>query len=285
MSIHIIESVREMQDFSENERKRGKKLGFVPTMGYLHEGHASLVRLSQETADCTVISVFVNPTQFAPNEDFTRYPRDFERDCMIAEQAGASIMFAPSTEEMYPQGYSTAIHAGKEAEKFEGVFRPTHFSGVATVVAKLFNAVKPHFAVFGQKDYQQTLVVNRMVKDLNMDIELVIAPTDRESSGLARSSRNVYLSTEEKEKASVLYRALQNANEARNNGEMNRETLNAVLQQTLQTITDIRIEYAQAANADTLDEPDAFSKNDSIVFLLAVRLGNTRLIDNLVWKA
>jgi len=284
MSIQTITSVREMQKLSDNLRKQGKRIGFVPTMGYLHEGHASLVHLSQQRADITVISVFVNPTQFAPNEDFTKYPRDFERDCSIAEKAGAQIMFAPTTDEMYPHGYSSMIKAGNEAAKFEGVFRPTHFSGVATVVAKLFNAVKPHFAVFGQKDYQQTLVVQRMVTDLNMDIDLIIAPTDREVSGLARSSRNVYLSSSEKEKAAILYRALMNAADKRSNGERNREKLNEVLTQTLYTVPEINVEYAQAAHADTLDEPDYFEEQDNIVFLLAVRLGNTRLIDNYVWK-
>lgn len=285
MAIKIITTIREMQEFSENMRNNGKRIGFVPTMGYLHEGHASLIRCSANDTDVSVVSVFVNPTQFGPNEDFTRYPRDFERDCRIAESAGAQIMFAPTTEEMYPTGYSTVIKAGNEAKKFEGEFRPGHFDGVATVVAKLFNAVKPHCAIFGQKDYQQTLVITRMVKDTNMDIELIIAPTDREDSGLARSSRNVYLSQQERTIASVLYRALTTAFDTRTQGELQRSSLNDVLLSVISTEPSINVEYAKSAVAESLEEPDNFAPEDNIVFLLAVRLGTTRLIDNMVWKA
>lgn len=285
MAIKIITTIREMQEFSENMRNNRKRIGFVPTMGYLHEGHASLIRRSANDTDVSVVSVFVNPTQFGPNEDFTRYPRDFERDCRIAESAGAQIMFAPTTEEMYPTGYSTVIKAGNEAKKFEGEFRPGHFDGVATVVAKLFNAVKPHCAIFGQKDYQQTLVITRMVKDTNMDIELIIAPTDREDSGLARSSRNVYLSQQERTIASILYRALTTAFDTRTKGELHRSALNDVLLSVISTEPSINVEYAKSAVAESLEEPDNFAPEDNIVFLLAVRLGTTRLIDNMVWKA
>lgn len=285
MAIKIITTIREMQDFSENMRNNGKRIGFVPTMGYLHEGHASLIRRSVDETNVSVVSVFVNPTQFGPNEDFTRYPRDFERDCQIAESAGAQIMFAPTTEEMYPEGYSTVIKAGNEAKKFEGEFRPGHFDGVATVVAKLFNAVKPHCAIFGQKDYQQTLVITRMVKDTNMDIELIIAPTDREDSGLARSSRNVYLSHEERTIASVLYRALISAYDSRTKGELQRNSLNNILLSVISSEPTINVEYASSAVAESLEEPDNFAPEANIVFLLAVRLGTTRLIDNMVWKA
>lgn len=283
MPLQIITSVEEMQNYSSVLRAKGKTIGFVPTMGYLHEGHAALIRHSCLEADITIVSVFVNPTQFGPNEDFSRYPRDFEKDCHVAEEAGAAIMYAPTVEEMYPNGYSSMVLAGKESQVFDGVSRPGHFNGVVTVVAKLFNAVKPHIAVFGQKDYQQTLVIKRLVKDLDFDIRIIIAPTERELNGLARSSRNVYLSEHDRENASLIYKALTAAVDARQQGEKNAHSLQAIMQKILMTIPHVHIEYAQAVHADTLMETLDFSDDNSIVFLVAIRLGTTRLIDNLVW--
>jgi len=283
MALQIITSVQEMHNYASGMRADGKTIGFVPTMGYLHDGHAALIRHSCLKADVTIVSVFVNPTQFGPNEDFLRYPRDFERDCHIAEEAGATVMYAPSVEEMYPNGYSSMVLAGKEAQVFDGIARPGHFNGVVTVVTKLFNAVKPHIAVFGQKDYQQTLVVKRLVKDLNFDIQIIIAPTEREANGLARSSRNVYLSEHDRENASSIFKALTAAAHARQQGEKNAHILQAIMQNILMTIPHVHIEYAQAAHADTLAEIIDFEEKDSIVFLIAIRLGTTRLIDNLVW--
>lgn len=283
MPLHIITSVEEMHNYSSVLRAKGKFIGFVPTMGYLHEGHAALIRHSCLKADITAVSVFVNPTQFGPNEDFLRYPRDFERDCRIAEEAGAEIMYAPSVEEMYPSGYSSMVLAGKEAQVFDGIARPGHFNGVVTVVTKLFNAVKPHIAVFGQKDYQQTLVIKRMVKDLDLDIRIIIAPTEREHHGLARSSRNVYLSEKERENAAVIYKALKAAVVARQQGAKNANALKTIMHDMLMTIPAVEIEYAQAVHAETLMEVIDFEDDDSIVFLVAVRLGTTRLIDNALW--
>ena len=283
MPLQIITSVEEMQNYSSVLRAKGKTIGFVPTMGYLHEGHAALIRHSCLEADITAVSVFVNPTQFGPNEDFLRYPRDFERDCRIAEEAGAAIMYAPTVEEMYPNGYSSMVLAGKEAQLFDGIARPGHFNGVVTVVAKLFNAVKPHIAVFGQKDYQQTLVIKRMVKDLDFDIRIVIASTEREHHGLARSSRNVYLSAHDRENASLMYKALTAAVEARQQGVKNAITLQTIMHNILMTIPSVHIEYAQAVHAETLMEVLDFEDDDSIVFLVALRLGTTRLIDNALW--
>lgn len=283
MALHIITSVQEMHNYASVLRADGKTIGFVPTMGYLHEGHAALIRHSCLKADITVVSVFVNPTQFGPNEDFLRYPRDFERDCHIAENAGALVMYAPSVEEMYPSGYSSMVLAGKESQVFDGIARPGHFNGVVTVVTKLFNAVKPHFAVFGQKDYQQTLVVKRLVMDLNFDIQIIIAPTEREPNGLARSSRNVYLSEHDRENAAMIYKALTAAADARHQGEKNAHMLQTIMQNILMTIPHVHIEYAQTAHAETLTEIIDFDDDDSIVFLVAIRLGTTRLIDNLIW--
>lgn len=284
MGFEIIRSIVEMQHIADNLRKHGKRIGVVPTMGYLHNGHASLIHAAAAVADAVIVTLFVNPMQFAANEDLSRYPRDFEKDCLIAEQAGAHYLFAPSVEEMYPDGFATTISIKGITEKFEGVHRPTHFDGVATVVAKLFTASKPHVAVFGQKDYQQTLVIKRLVADLNLDIEIIIQPTIREPEGLAMSSRNVYLSDEQQNQSLVISKAITEALKAVQSGVRNREQLNSILKTTLKTLENIEIHYAAAANAETLDEPDMFSEEDSIVFLVAVKIGSTRLIDNAVWN-
>lgn len=284
MALEIIKSISEMQKRADNLRRNQKRIGVVPTMGYLHEGHASLIRTASTVSDAVILTLFVNPMQFAPHEDLSRYPRDFENDCLIAEQAGAHFLFAPSVEEMYPTGFATTISIGGITQKFEGVYRPTHFDGVATVVAKLFSATKPHIAVFGQKDYQQTLVIKRLVVDLNLDIEIYIQPTVRESEGLAMSSRNVYLSDEQHKESLVISKAITNAMNAAQSGERSREQFNTILKTTLSTLNNIDIHYASTANAETLDEPELFSDTDSIVFLVAVKIGSTRLIDNAVWN-
>ncbi len=284
MALEIIRSIREMQRKADTLRTHGKRIGVVPTMGYLHNGHASLIHAAAAVSDAVILTLFVNPMQFAANEDLSQYPRDFEKDCLIAEQAGAHFLFAPSVEEMYPKGFSTTISIDGITEKFEGVYRPTHFDGVATVVAKLFTATKPSVAVFGQKDYQQTLVIKRLVADLNLDIEILIQPTIREVEGLALSSRNVYLSDVQLNQSLVISKAIAGALNAVQSGIRNREQLNAILKTTLLTLENIDIHYAAAANAETLDEPDMFSEEDSIVFLVAVKIGSTRLIDNAVWN-
>lgn len=278
----IITTVNEMQKISTSLRKNNSKIACVPTMGYFHEGHASLMRRAKELADVLITTLFVNPTQFGPNEDFERYPRDFDRDSKIAADNGTDFLFYPSVKEMYPYKYNTEVKISGISEKFEGAFRPTHFNGVATVVAKLFNATLPDIALFGQKDYQQTLVIRQLVKDLLFPIDIVIAPTFRQSDGLAMSSRNVYLSSEERSKASTVYQALEQAKAAIELGEKRRKILNAIMHQVLRATSAFKIDYASAANADNFEEPEEFMPSQRIVLLIAAYLGKTRLIDNCV---
>lgn len=275
----IITKVREMQEISESIRREGKKIACVPTMGYLHEGHLSLVKKGKEYADVVITTNFVNPTQFAPNEDFEQYPRDLERDCKLLEEAGADYVFAPSAEEMYP-GYNTEINIKGVSQKFEGLFRPIHFNGVASVVAKLFIATKPHYAIFGQKDYQQTLVVKQMVRDMLFETEIIIAPIIREEDGLARSSRNIYLSQEERQVATTLHNALLAAKTTIEAGVRNRDRINSVMKNYINETGAFKIDYASIADAETLEEPMDFKSGLKAVLLVAAYLGKTRLIDN-----
>lgn len=275
----IITKVREMQEVSESIRREGKKIACVPTMGYLHEGHLSLVKKGKVFADVVITTNFVNPTQFAPNEDFEQYPRDLERDCKLLEEAGADYVFAPSAEEMYP-GYNTEINIKGVSQKFEGLFRPIHFNGVASVVAKLFIATKPHYAIFGQKDYQQTLVVKQMVRDMLFETEIIIAPIIREEDGLARSSRNIYLSQEERQVATTLHNALLAAKTTIEAGVRNRDRINSVMKNYINETGAFKIDYASIADAETLEEPMDFKSGQNAVLLVAAYLGKTRLIDN-----
>lgn len=278
----IIRTIAEMQQWSERQRRAGNTIGVVPTMGYLHAGHCSLIEAAARECDCVVTTIFVNPLQFGPNEDYQRYPRDLERDTALALKAGTTVIFAPSVDEMYPPGFHTTIDVGPIAEKFEGAFRPGHFRGVATVVAKLFLITKPHRAYFGQKDYQQTLVIRQLIKDLNFDIALQVLPTVREADGLAMSSRNVYLSPEERAKATVLYRALLEGRRAIEAGERSRAALSSIMEQVLRAEDGVTIDYAAAATADALDEPEEFASGQMVVLLIAARIGSTRLIDNML---
>lgn len=261
-------------------RAASNVIGIVPTMGSLHDGHRSLIETAARECDAVVTTIFVNPLQFGAGEDYERYPRNLERDMMIARNAGATVVFAPSPQAMYPHGYATTIDVGPLAERFEGVHRPGHFRGVATVVAKLFNLTKPHIAYFGQKDYQQTLVIAQLISDLNFDITLRVLPTVREPDGLAMSSRNVYLSPTERADATVLYRALQAALQAIARGERERLHMEAHMRSVIESVPTAQIDYVAAARAETLDQPDAFVPGEKIVLLLAVRIGSTRLIDN-----
>ncbi|HBF69599.1 MAG TPA: pantoate--beta-alanine ligase, partial [Thermotoga sp.] len=221
----IIETIEEMKKFSEEMREKKKTIGFVPTMGYLHEGHLSLVRRARDENDVVVVSIFVNPTQFGPNEDYERYPRDFERDRKLLEKENVDCIFHPSVEEMYPPDFSTYVEETKLSKNLCGRSRPGHFRGVCTVVTKLFNIVKPHRAYFGQKDAQQFRVLRRMVRDLNMDVEMIECPIVREPDGLAMSSRNVYLSPEERQQALSLYQSLKIAENLYLNGERDAEKI------------------------------------------------------------
>jgi len=278
----VINTICEMQEFSKHLLAKGLKIGCVPTMGYLHEGHLNLIEKAKQLTDCVVTTLFVNPTQFGPHEDFERYPRDFDRDCKLAESAGSDILFAPDILEMYPIGFGSNIIINNLTSKFEGERRPGHFDGVALIVSKLFNAVLPDIAVFGQKDFQQTLVIKQLTRDLNFPVKIVIASTVRHSDGLAMSSRNTYLTEELRGKATILFAALEEALKAIDGGCKERKVINAIMHKTLRTVPEIRIDYAASALADNLDEPDEFLAGDHIVLLLACYLGKTRLIDNAI---
>ena len=275
----VIKSISEMKQWSDAQRTKDLRIGFVPTMGFLHEGHLSLIRIVKEKTDIIVVSVFVNPTQFAPGEDFERYPRDFDRDLALCEKEGVSVIFFPSNAEMYPENHHTFVITEELSQVLCGQSRPTHFKGVTTIVCKLFNIIKPHVAVFGQKDAQQAIILMRMVKDLNMDVEMIIAPIERETDGLALSSRNRYLNVQERKEATVLYRSLKIAEEEFINGRNESEIRNKI-KELIKKNSSGRIDYIEIVDGDTLDEPTDQSKK--ILIALAVYFGQTRLIDNVL---
>jgi pantoate--beta-alanine ligase len=260
----------------------GETVGLVPTMGYMHAGHISLVEMARSQNDIVAVSIFVNPTQFGPNEDFARYPRDAERDLRLLEEAGADWVFAPPVEEIYPLGYATYVEVREVTSRLEGAARPGHFTGVATVVAKLFNIVQPHRAYFGQKDAQQVVVVRKMVADLNFPLEIMVVPTMREADGLAMSSRNVFLGPEERQAALVLSRSLNAAKELWKRGERRGSPLRDAMSRTLAAEPLARPDYVSVADPATLQELDDSGEATAALASLAVRIGNTRLIDNFV---
>ncbi len=276
----VIDDPKRMQQISEKERLAGKSIGFVPTMGYLHEGHISLVREAKKNNDVTVVSIFVNPTQFAPNEDLDKYPRDFERDKAMLEDEGVDYLFYPSVEAMYPDGFQTYVIVEGLTKVLEGASRPTHFRGVTTVVTKLFNIVKPHRAYFGKKDAQQLIVIRRMVEDLNMGIEVVGMPIVRESDGLAMSSRNKYLSPEERRDAVCLYKALGVAKNLIKSGVKDSKTILSRMRRTIEKYPRARIDYISINRISDLSELAEIKKGDTLISL-AVFIGSTRLIDNM----
>ena len=273
----VIRTIKEMQETADAIR-REKRIGFVPTMGYLHEGHLALVRKARELTDVVVASIFVNPIQFGPTEDLARYPRDFERDHKLLEAERTDIIFYPDYKEMYPDGYTTYVQVRGLEDYLCGQTRKGHFVGVATVVAKLFNVVKPHVAVFGQKDYQQLTIIERMVKDLNMDIEIIGYPTVREKDGLAMSSRNTYLSSDEHEKALLIHASIRKLQELVKAGERSAQALKAEAGKVLSSSNGIEIEYISISDPNTLVEAEIIEKK--AVYAVAVRIGKTRLIDN-----
>jgi pantoate--beta-alanine ligase len=255
-----------------------QRVGFVPTMGALHEGHISLVRIARERSDHVVASVFVNPTQFGPNEDLSRYPRQPERDAEMLAAAGCDVLFLPEVDTLYPPGHTAYVEPGGPAEGLEGAFRPGHFRGVATVVLGLFNLVRPDVAVFGKKDAQQIAVVRQVVRDLHVPVEVVAAETVREADGLALSSRNVFLAPEERRAAAVLHRALVAAAQAITGGERRGDEVRRILRQVLEAEPLARIEYSEAVDGKTFQPLDVL--RGQVVLPLAVRIGGTRLIDN-----
>jgi pantoate--beta-alanine ligase len=276
----LVTDPREMQRLSDDARRQGKEIAFVPTMGALHEGHCTLIRQAGSHGDLIVTSVFVNPTQFGQGEDFTRYPRDLDRDGRFASAAGTDILFAPSAASMYPEGYATYVDVDRVTAVLEGRSRPGHFRGVATVVAKLANIVRPHVMLLGQKDAQQVVVIRRMLEDLNTGVKTVIVPTVREADGLALSSRNAYLSPEQRQQAPVLARALRAVEDRVKAGERGGDALRALMNATIAEAPLAAIDYVSVADARTLEELPMLSAGQSVLVSMAVRFGTTRLIDN-----
>jgi pantoate--beta-alanine ligase len=277
--MQIITTISEMQSLADSLRQQGKTIGLVPTMGCLHEGHLSLMRRARQECDALIVSIFVNPAQFGPGEDFDRYPRDAEGDRVKCGSAGVDILFMPAAAEMYPEKPTVFVIVEGLSDILEGAARPGHFRGVSTVVSKLFHVVKPHTAYFGQKDYQQCVVVKRMVKGLNMDVKIAVLPTVREQNGLALSSRNSYLTAEERRAASAIYRSLSSAEQLVKAGVKEPEKLKNKMQAVLREERGISIEYIEVVDCENL-APRAVIQ-DKMVILIAVRLGRTRLIDNL----
>ena len=272
--------IKAIDDMKRLRQQLAKSVGFVPTMGYFHEGHLTLVRQARAENPSVVVSIFVNPTQFGPQEDFNSYPHDTQRDLALLEKEQVDIVFMPSVAEMYPPQFSSWVEVGKVTEKLEGASRPGHFKGVTTVVAKLFNIVQPNRAYFGQKDAQQLVVIKKMVADLDMNLEIVAVPTVREPDGLAMSSRNTYLNPEERKAAVILYQALGLAQKLWSQGEKDAQTIRQQMTDLIQKQPLADIDYVSIADAETLDELDTV-KSPALVSL-AVRIGKTRLIDNVV---
>jgi len=277
--MEIVRDPAAMTAWSKEQAKQGRSLGFVPTMGYFHEGHLSLMRRAGELADRVVVSLFVNPTQFGPNEDLAAYPRDFERDRDLAAETGVAVLFAPEAEAMYPPGSRTTVSVSGLTDHLCGADRPGHFTGVTTVVAKLFHIVRPDFAVFGQKDFQQLAVIRRMCTDLNMDLTIIGHPIVREADGLAMSSRNSYLKETQRESALSLYRALGLAREMAIQGERDVQRLTEALRQLIESFPETAIDYISFVDQATLEAVETV--DEATVLALAVKIGGkVRLIDN-----
>lgn len=269
-----------MHEFARKQRQKGLTLGFVPTMGYLHDGHLSLIREARRMSDCCIVSIFINPIQFAPGEDLEQYPRDLERDAEILMRENVDVLFCPSIEDIYLKGFRTYVYVEELSEKLCGTSRPGHFRGVTTVVAKLFHITIPHYAYFGQKDMQQYLIIKRMVKDLNFDVELILMPTVREPDGLALSSRNVYLTEDERAIAPMLYQALLLAQNRIDEGERDASKIVQVMHEYLSQEPRIRIDYLEIVDLDNMNTLHTLKKKALIAG--AIYIGKTRLIDNIV---
>lgn len=278
--MQIVHTVADMQRTADALRAAGRRIGLVPTMGYLHAGHTSLITFARRRADIVVVSLFVNPTQFGPGEDYRTYPRDLERDLRLIRETGGDVVFNPSAEEMYPPDFAASVQVERLTEGLCGASRPGHFRGVTTVVAKLFNAIKPHFAVFGQKDAQQCLVIRRMARDLGMDVEISIAPTVREPDGLAMSSRNVYLNPDERAQATALHRALSLAGRMVESGERDPAAVISRMRALIAERPAARIDYVAIVDTGRLEPVDRLA--GEILVALAVRFGKARLIDNII---
>lgn len=281
-NVKVVDTISRMSTLVKIFKKEGKSISLVPTMGYLHEGHLSLVRAARKHTDVVVMSIFVNPLQFGPKEDFEKYPRDLKRDEDLARSAGADIIFTPSVNDMYPAGYSTFLNVEGLTDTLCGASRPGHFKGVTTVVAKLFEIVSPDIAYFGQKDAQQASVIKKMAKDLNMAVEIKMMPIVRESDGLAMSSRNVYLSTSERRDALVLHESLKSAEVIIRSGERDAKKIIKNMQDLIKGVSSARIDYVSIVGTDTLR--DIKTIKGDVLIALAVFIGKTRLIDNIIMK-
>jgi pantoate--beta-alanine ligase len=276
--VKSVATIAELRELLDAERAGGRRVGFVPTMGYLHDGHASLVRAARRATDVVVVSLFVNPLQFGPGEDLDAYPRDLARDTALAEAAGADLLFTPSVDEMYPRPVLTTVSVAEVSEPLEGAARPGHFAGVATVVAKLLAIVGPCAVYFGEKDFQQVAVVGRMVSDLSLPVDVVAGPTRREPDGLAMSSRNAYLTPDERAAAPVVHRALAAGAALVLAGERDPAAVRALMAQIIEAEPLARLDYAEVVDADSFTVPDPLAGN--LRLLAAVRFGRARLIDN-----
>ena len=278
----IIRNVLEMQNICTDLRLAQKTIGCVPTMGALHDGHLSLLNLSRQNCDISIITLFVNPAQFAPGEDLKQYPRPFDNDCKIAENNGCDILFAPGTEDMYPDNYMSYVSIDHITRKLEGVSRSEHFKGVTTVVLKLFNIVAPNIAVFGQKDAQQVIIVKRMISDFNLPVELIIAPTIREKDGLAISSRNTYLTQKERAKVPLIYQGLVKAEQEHNRGELFSKNLIKHIHGVYKKTEMFKPEYIAIVDIENLDAVETVSGKTLIAVACKTKQSKTRLIDNIV---
>ena len=278
----IVTGIDDMIKLSRTFRAAGKKVGLVPTMGALHDGHLSLLSIARQKADCTVLSIFVNPTQFAPGEDFQKYPRPFDEDCRKAQEAGCDVIFAPAAGAMYPEHYSTTVAVDEITGKLCGRSRPTHFQGVTTVVLKLFNIVSPNLAVFGAKDAQQVIVIKRMAADLHCPVQIVAGPIVRERDGLALSSRNVYLSPDERTAAPLLGRGLQSAEALFINGERDTRLLAAAIRAVYEQSPLLQPEYIEIVDLKSLEPLQTVTSSALVAVACRMRNSKTRLIDNIV---
>ncbi len=281
--MRLCTTIEEARRQARAARQSGKRIGLVPTMGALHQGHLSLVRAAQAQSGFVAVSIFVNPLQFGPTEDFSKYPRTFERDRELLEQEGVDVIFAPSSAEMYPQGSVTYVHVEGLSERLDGKSRPGHFRGVTTVVAKLFHVLEPDVAFFGQKDAAQLAVIRRMVRDLNMPVDIVGCPIIREADGLAMSSRNAYLNPEQRQQALVLHRSLEEVQKRFALGERSTARLIEAGKQVLHQEPAVRLDYFEVANPDTLEPVETVAHSSLVA--VAAYVGNTRLIDNIILEA
>lgn len=278
--LKIIEDISEMHHLAMRLRQEGRTIGFVPTMGALHQGHLSLMEHAKEESDVVIVSIFVNPAQFGPKEDLNKYPRDIEGDAEKTSSAGADILFTPTPSAIYPEGFRTYVAVEGLSQMWCGKTRPGHFRGVTTVVLKLLNIVKPHKSFFGQKDYQQTVIIKRMVEDLCVDTDIVALPTVREKDGLAMSSRNQYLNHRERQAAAVIYRALSQAGLLFENGGKGADKLRETILRVMTEEPSVQTEYIAVIHPETLEEETDAGKGT--VIAIAARIGNTRLIDNII---